>query len=225
MSKMATPIGGKDRDALEAFVAQGDTSVPGVEMSDLNDGDILARTRENVNPNGQFQFVYIPDDGSENIVSDWVAQEHKKKLTRGWVDGVKSAIIGRAQSKIQDAKEAQEEARAKRIREAQFAEPEVVRTEPVGESDIPASPRSVGSPRPARSSRQQGVLSDPSEYVGEMLEVARERLRLAEEASKDIVREVLTARRDYEKWKNLEAALGGSRPQPDDSGSSVIAIG
>jgi len=41
------------------------------------------------------------------------------------------------------------------------------------------------------------------------LETARERLRAAEEMQKDVMREVLTARRDYEKWKALATALGG----------------
>jgi hypothetical protein len=213
MSKMGAPVGGQDRAALEAFVATCDTSVPGIEASDLNDGDILARTRENVNPNGLFQFVYIPDDGSEHVTSDWVDQEHKKKLTRVWVDGVKNAIISRAQAKITAAKEAAEEARAKSVRDEQF------RGEPMEQGNSPSIPeRSVaGGSAPERQKAVYKVAttavqtspSDPQSYVEDQLDIARERLRAAEQAQQDITREVLTARRDYEKWKALVCALDG----------------
>jgi hypothetical protein len=108
-SKVESVVG-QDRQALEAFVASGDTSVPGIEMSDINDGDIIARTRENINPNGLFQFVYTPEDGSEPVVSEWIDQEHKKKVTRQWIDGCKSMLVGRAQAGLQAAKDAQLEA-------------------------------------------------------------------------------------------------------------------
>lgn len=204
MSKVAGQIEGQDREALKAFVAMGDTSVPGIETSDINDGDILARTRERVNPNGLFQFVYIPDDGSEDVTSDWVDQEHKKKLTRAWVDGVKSAIISRAQAKIIAAKEAAHEARAKAIRDEQFADP-VPAMIPgvVRENTSEVVPGSYSQTRPVAGS------GDPSAYVEDQLAMARERLRSAEQAQQGIVREVLTARRYYEKWNALASALSG----------------
>lgn len=204
MSKVAGTIEGTDRAALEAFVQSGDTSVPGVEMSDLNDGDILARTRENVNPNGLFQFVYIPDDGSENITSDWVDQEHKKKLVRQWVDGVKGNIIARANETINAAKEKAIEDRARAIRDEQFE------AAPAGpalrEAVRPNDPRAPAQSIPARSIVQS---SDPTQYIEDQLETARERLRAAETMQQDVMREVLSTRRDYEKWKALAAALGG----------------
>jgi hypothetical protein len=184
----------------------GDTSVPGIEMSDINDGDILARTRENVNPNGLFQFIYSPDDGSDAITSDWVDQEHKKKLTRAWVDGVKSAIIGRAQSKLDEANAAREEERAKRIRDEQLAE-EAPAQAPTRVAE-PAR-RIIEVPSVRIKESPKSAATDPTSYVEDQLETARERLRAAEEMQKDVMREVLTARRDYEKWKALATALGG----------------
>lgn len=191
-----------------------DTSVPGIEMVDLNDGDILARTSENVNPNGLFQFVWTPGDGSTPITSDWVDQEHKKKLTRVWVDGVKSAIIGRAQAKIQDAKDAAEEARAKKIRDEQFADPLPV----VGRDTASVSKQQhTGAANPAQHAAYIQVASpmespapvNPADYIQDQLEIARERLRAAEAAQQDIIREVLNARRDYERWKALSSAIDG----------------
>jgi hypothetical protein len=208
MSKLASGVEGTTRAHLEALVAQGDTSVPNIEAADLNDGDILARTRENVNPNGLFQFVYIPDDGSENVTSDWIDQEHKKKVTRQWVDGVKAEIIGRAQRPIIEAREKAIEAKARRVRDEQLADKpsdsDRAVTDTKVQVDIPKSARpQVPVLQPVQHS------TDPSDYVGDQLELARERLRGAEMAQQDIVREVLSARRDYDKWKALAAALSG----------------
>jgi hypothetical protein len=196
----------------------GDTSVPGVEMSDLNDGDILARTRENVNPNGQFQFVYVPETG-DPITSDWVGQDFKKQVLRGWVDGVKSAIIGRGHAGIQAANEAAAEAKLKRLQQEQMEVEEDDAAIPSDDGvgvDTSAAPVGTGtklrgavqqSTRPAQ--RVSAPSADPSTYVEDQLELARERLRAAEQAQQDITREVLTARRDYDKWQALSAALGG----------------
>ena len=206
MSKLA---GGNLGTDLEALVGMGDTSVPGLEMSDLNDGDILSATRENVNPNGLFQFVYTAIDPP--IVSDWVDQEHKKKLTRQWVDGVKGQIIARAQAGIQEAKEKALEERAKKIRQEQMDE------DTKQEETLVQPAASIRAPRQAAEPvRRASVSSDPGSYVEEQLEMTRERLRAAEEAQRDITREVLTARRDYDKWKALAAALGGVDGDDDD---------
>jgi hypothetical protein len=200
MSKLADVPAGTTAQDLKAFVAMGDTSVPGVEMSDLNDGDILALTREQVNPNGQFQFVYVGREGEEPITSDWISQEHKKKVLRSWVDGVKDAIIGRSQEKIRAANEARLEERAKRIREEQFSD----------------GPVEVDTPTPVVRKEAPRVVApnaDPVSYVEEQLAISRERLAAALRSQQDIIREVLNARRDFDKWKALAAALGS-----DDSG-------
>lgn len=190
-----------------------DTSVPGIEHSDLNDGDILARTRENVNPNGLFQWVYIPDDGSEHITSDWVDQEHKKKLTRQWVDGVKDAIISRSQEKIRAAREAALEERAKRIRDEQFADPE-----PVGRSDNRKHTQSDRLDYEENSQNPQGVQSsDPGEYISTQLAIAEKRLNYLKEQQNAIFKQVIDAESDYSRWSKLATALGlrpADRPEP-----------
>jgi hypothetical protein len=202
-----------------------DTSVPGIEPSDLNDGEILSRTRENVNPNGQFQFIYIPEDGSENIVSDWISQEHKKKVTLSWVEGVKAAIIGRAQAGLREANEKAAEERLKRIQKEQMED----------DGDDAAIPELVAENRPpvaAKSRRTETMgraasttASDPVTYVKDQLDAARERLKAAEDAQKDIIREVLSARRDYDKWKTLARALAGDGGDSSvDSELPVVAL-
>jgi len=175
-------------------------------MSDLNDGDILSRTREQVNSSGLFQFVYIPEDGSDNIVSDWVDQEHKKKLVRQWVDGVKAAIIGRSQEKMQAAKDAALEERARKIRAEQFGEEQVSD----GQKDTAVnttSERQAPSARVEQGRSRVAASADPGDYVTDQLDSARERLRVAEEAQQDLLREVLAARKALAKWSALAAAL------------------
>jgi hypothetical protein len=204
MSKLASGVQSKNREDLEALVAMGDTSVPGIEMSDLNDGDILTRTRENVNTNGQFQFVYIPESG-EPITSDWIGQDFKKKVLRGWVDGVKDALIGRGQAGLREAKEAAIEEKLKALQKEQLEDDETA----VSEVVVSAPSRQVVRQTDQRTDppRLTAQSSDPTSYVEDQLEITRERLRAAEQAQQDITREVLTARRDYEKWKILAAAL------------------
>lgn len=219
MSKLGAGVQGTDRSDLEALVGMGDTSVPGIEMSDLNDGDILARTRENVNPNGLFQFVYIPDDGSDPITSDWVDQEHKKKLTRNWVDGVKQAIIGRAQAGLEAAREKQLEERARRIKEEQMADAGDIT--PVAPAAVQQVVRGQQPPIVLQVHRSPALEpSDPSAYVEDQLDAARERLKAAEIMQQNVMREVITARRDYEKWKALASALSGVGDS--DTGSSLV---
>lgn len=225
--KLASGLAGTQRADLEALVAQGDTSVPGVEMSDLNDGDILARTRENVNPNGQFQFVYIPETG-DPITSDWVGQDFKKQVLRGWVDGVKSALISRGQAGITAANEAEMERKLAALREEQLDDEAVPDIEPVA----PAAPAVVAGQKQAVQAQRAPVArvaasNDPSTYVEDQLDIARARLQGAEQAQQEIIREVLNARRDYEKWKALSSALSGigsdvgvrTAPEPE----SIIA--
>jgi hypothetical protein len=226
--KLASGVTSTDRAALESLVAMGDTSVPGIEMSDLNDGDIMANTRERVNNAGQFQFVYIPPDGTDPIESDWIQQDFKKKVILGWCEGVKSAIIGRGQAGMAAANAAAMEAKLKAKREEDM-------TDEIGEAQTviaaPAHiPRDV---RPDRSSSQvsrgtaPAISEDPTAYIGNQVEIARERLIAAEAAQQDIIREVLVARREYERWTKLALALGGNSGSDDshrggDIGSTNI---
>jgi hypothetical protein len=208
------------KDALKEFVATGDTSVPGIEPSDLNDGDILANTRERVNDQGQMQFVYIPTDGSDPIESDWIQQEHKKKVILGWTEGVKNAIIQRGQAGMHAANAAVLEQRLRRKREEDMADTQSVAPVKAIQVDVPqhAVPQRSNTQRTSQSNS-----SDPSQYVDDQLDVARERLKAAEEAQKDIIREVLSARRDYDKWKTLASALGGNDSNSEPTPSIVRA--
>jgi hypothetical protein len=212
-----TMLAGTNREDLAAFVNMGDTSVPGIEPSDLNDGDILARTRENVNPNGQFQFIYIPEDGSENIVSDWISQEHKKKVTLSWVEGVKAAIIGRAQAGLREANEKAAEERLKRIQREQMEDTGDAVEVAKGQSPSVArvSVRAVPI-----SSRAASVSSDPTEYVRDQLGDAAERLKVAEELLREYTKEVFLAKKDFAKWQALSVALGANA----ESERELIAV-
>lgn len=228
MSKLTSGLGiaGEDKEALKAFVATGDTSVPGIEASDLNDGDILARTREKVDNAGRFQFVYIPEDGSAPIESDWIQQDFKKKVIGQWVEGVKGAIIGRGQSKLQEANEKAAEERLRKKREEDMSDEELDGAVPAEDSRDPEPPvsvrgRSGGRPVVPAGKPQQRATSDPGEYVDEQLEMARERLKAAEEMLNEYTREVFLARKDYQKWQALYSALNPTNQQHE---SELMAV-
>lgn len=217
MPKLTSGLGiaGDDKEALKAFVASGDTSVPGIEASDLNDGDILARTREKVDNAGRFQFVYIPDDGSAPIESDWIQQDFKRKVTGQWIEGVKSAIIGRGQASLQAANEKAAEERLKRKQQEDMSDEQLdaaVPAENPADSEPVAPVRGRSSGRVAQSpgKTQQPTASDPGEYVDTQLEMARERLKAAENMLNEYTREVFLARKDYQKWQALYSALNPS---------------
>lgn len=208
--KLSGGLSDTSRDALESLVAMGDTSVPGIEASDINDGDIMANTRERVNANGQFQFVYIPPDGSDPIESDWISQDHKKKVILGWCEGVKGAIISRGQAGMQAANEAAMEAKlkAKRAEDMGDAELDAVIPEVVA----PTSARQAVRTPDTRSDTPRlaaNVATDPTVYITEQLEIAQERLNAAENTQKDILMEVMAARRDVRKWTALAEAITG----------------
>jgi hypothetical protein len=217
MSKLASGVAGTNREDLEALVSAGDTSVPGVEASDLNDGDILARTREEVKPDGQMRFVYATDDGTEPITSDWIQQDKKREQVWNWIAGVKDMILQRGAAKMQAANAAAQELRAKKLREEQMEDNDLDSDIPDDSPEPSPAARAVGrtKPTPKPPVPQATVSADPTTYVEDQLELARERLRAAEEAQQDITREVLTARRDYDKWKTLAAALNPTRPVAD----------
>jgi hypothetical protein len=221
VSRLASGLSVTGDDALKALVASGDTSVPGIELSDLNDGDILANTRERVNDQGQMQFVYIPNDGSDPIESDWIQQEHKKKVILGWCEGVKNAIIQRGSAGMHAANAAALEERLRRKREEDMADVEDTQTV------APAKAVSVGVPQPAVSRRTEPVRpglvasDDPFQYVEDQLDIARERLSAAESAQQDIIREVLAARRAYDKWQTLAQTLSGDAGSDSDDHGSV----
>lgn len=218
MPKLTSGLGiaGDDKEALKAFVASGDTSVPGIEASDLNDGDILARTREKVDNAGRFQFVYIPDDGSAPIESDWIQQDFKRKVTGQWIEGVKSAIIGRGQASLQAANEKAAEERLKRKQQEDMDDAELDAAIPEEDQPdpAPARPARTNGRHGAKVSAGKGNGADPGEYVEEQLEMARERLKAAEEMLNEYTKEVFLARKDYKKWQALHSALNPGDSQP-----------
>lgn len=212
----------QDREALEALVATGDTSVPGIEMSDLNDGDILARTRDEVRGN-QFRFVYTPDNGEEPITSDWVQYENKSKYAFQWVEGVKASLVARSQEKVQAAKDAAYAVRAKQIRDEQFETEDLIDEESKDHSPVlRTGGDKVIARTPKRSSQAN---SDPHEYIAGELELSRERLRVAEAGQQELLREVIAARKAVEKWTLLANALAGTgtvATVPDSSESAIV---
>src|ERR1017187_456057 len=76
--------------------------VPGIEIADLNDGDIISATRKLSGDGGNtVAFEYTLPDG-QNLQSEPVLKEHVGKAIFGWLEFVKQSIVERSQIK-QDA--------------------------------------------------------------------------------------------------------------------------
>lgn len=73
----------------------------GLEASDMNDGDILAKTTQINCPKGGTKFKYVLADGHE-ITSECVSEDNKRKALHGWVDAVKSAAVSRARAEREE---------------------------------------------------------------------------------------------------------------------------
>jgi hypothetical protein len=76
-------------------LGEGDTSVPAIQMSDLNDADVIAGTQQEVDPQGRVRFHYVMPDGSP-LESDWVMPDFVRKARLGWVEAVKQNIVAQA---------------------------------------------------------------------------------------------------------------------------------
>ena len=76
--------------------------VPGIEIADLNDGDIISATRKLSGDGGNtVAFEYTLPDG-QNLQSEPVLKEHVGKAIFGWLEFVKQSIVEMSQAK-QDA--------------------------------------------------------------------------------------------------------------------------
>lgn len=196
-----------------------DNSVPGIEASDLNDGDIIARTREEARGDGTFRFVYIPVDGTENIYSDYIQQDFKNKAIMGWLDGVKGQLIGRGMQKLEQARDRAKEERLATLRD-------------LPTEDIADTPAANGKPQHTAAAAQrrkhdsdtEGV--DPGRYVNNQLDQARDRLAAAEEELERAREAVIKERAAFNKWQRLSDALepgGASRkPSSDGNGRTIL---
>lgn len=67
----------------------------GIEPSDVNDKDILERTRQTKNAHGSIQWKYVCDDGHP-IVSEWLHPDTMRKAIIIWCDVVRNTVSARA---------------------------------------------------------------------------------------------------------------------------------
>lgn len=67
----------------------------GVEPSDINDKDILEKTRQAKSANGSIQFKYKCEDGHE-IKSEWINPDQARKALIIWCDVVRQTVSSRA---------------------------------------------------------------------------------------------------------------------------------
>lgn len=151
-----------------------------IETSDMNDGDILAKTTQvPCGKNGGTQFKYVLPDGHE-IKSECVPEEHKKTALHRWVDAVKEAAVARAReeraelaAKIRRQKVDAELAAAE---EAERQRSQLIVPGGTGAALRPVEPTYVAPARVTASAGTQPAGTDPvamakSELVNATLEV------------------------------------------------------
>lgn len=158
----------RDKEQIKEFLADGNVrGVPFVQLSDLNDGDLLAQTRTIDLGGGSYKFEITLPSGRP-LESAAVSPDYSKRdATFQWLDAVKSACVGDAEQAANDA-----------ARAAREAEPLVI------PSDEPV--RSAPSANAASGHSSQS--SDPIEYAKHQLRLALQRLADIASAEADVER-------------------------------------
>lgn len=158
----------RDKEQIKEFLADGNVrGVPFVQLSDLNDGELLAQTRTIDLGGGSYKFEITLPSGRP-LESAAVSPDYPKRdATFQWLDAVKSACVGDAEQAANDA-----------ARAAREAEPLVI------PSDEPV--RSAPSANAASGHSSQS--SDPIEYAKHQLRLALQRLADIASAEADVER-------------------------------------
>jgi hypothetical protein len=109
-----------------------------IESQDINDKDILERTRKESGQNGTFRLKYTLPNGQE-LISEWVRPENGKKALRNWVEYVRQAVPEAVRTMA-----AEKGAAARReALDAMLAEPPAASTVPSREQDRDCKPEGL----------------------------------------------------------------------------------
>lgn len=156
-------------------------SVPGVESSDLNDGDIIAATATLDAGGGSYIYAITLPSGRELRSAPVGADFSKFAAISGWLDAVRAAIVD-------DAAEAGRVARDRQLAEARA-------------TDKDFTARSADEPAPGRNEpATRSASSDPTEYAKQQLRAALERFN-----------ELAGAKADVERWSQVVEMLTGTK--------------
>lgn len=179
----------------------GKPPVPFIQMSDLNDKDIINGTRKMATPDGQIVLVY-PLPSGEELTSSPLAQDGIGKMMIVWIEAVKERIVADAQ--------AAQDAALRKTRESQMAtqnlDDHIPATEPttaeLHAAGVPAV-RQPPAPEPPY------VETSPRLYarakVKELKESARMLRKQIEQRAKALAQTELL----LEQWEGVVAGLKG----------------
>lgn len=175
----------RDKEQIKEFLADGNVrGVPFVQLSDLNDGDLLAQTRTIDLGGGSYKFEITLPSGRP-LESAAVSPDYSKRdATFQWLDAVKSACVGDAEQAANDA-----------ARAAREAEPLVI------PSDMPAV-REESKSLHTDIRRADTAPADPTEYAKHQLRLALQRLA-----------DIASAEADVERWQKVVDSLTGNVPK------------
>lgn len=163
--------------------------VSGIEMSDLNDGDIINGTGQELSTDkSQFRFTYTLPSGRV-ITSEWISSgADQRQLRRLWLESVKGQILADAQSA--------QEATMKQAREKQMASTSL---------DVPVLvPKAVADLVPDDTPE----FDDPKQLIVRRIIQAQERAERAEWEYNSALQSKNAAEAALKKWSKLLEAVG-----------------
>jgi hypothetical protein len=174
----------KTKEEIAEYLGDGmDTSVPAVQMSDVNDGDLLNATRTVEVGNGYRFEITLPSGRvleSAPVGSDYP----KRDAIMQWLGAVRESIVEDAANAARATRDAHlAESRARDL--AQPSDHAVSRPRNAGVLERPTA-----QPEPA--------IADPVEYAKQQLRIAVERLA-----------QLATAEQEVAKWQRVVRSLTG----------------
>ena len=135
---------------LAGSVEDPGASVPSVEASDINDGDIINMTKMEQDAQGRSKFHADLPSG-RHLESDWVMPDGLRRSRLLWIDAVKQNIIADAQA-----------ANDKSIQDRRNRLMEEARLEISESGNVEANKGNTGT---SGIRRPPAVAEDPSEYA------------------------------------------------------------
>lgn len=190
-----------------------------VETSDMNDGDILAKTTQIPCGKGGSQFKYILPDGHP-ITSECVSQEQKKQALHAWVDAVKGAAVARVKSEREElaARIRRQKADAAAANEAQNAEAMglIVPAGTAAASQTPVQQTNSGAAPSVELVRQTGAPSSTDPVAMAKAELVRAAMEVQE-----LQPRLVAAQQRVAQW---QAVLGALQAVELPKESAVISL-
>jgi hypothetical protein len=164
-----------------------------VETSDINDGTILAKTKQRTQ--GQnVQFTYELPSGRV-VNSEWISPENKKRALMNWLETIRPMIV--------DDIQALQAAKRKAADEARAAQP---KPSPSMPADVVEALKEVA----ARPQAPAPAAVDPAQYAKEQMTLTGYEVEALTQQLEQITGELSAVKASHKKWTLIYNALSGT---------------